>query len=231
MLLTMGTLPTLAAKKAVEGTGIPVVFAPVINPVEEGAVASNEHPGGNVTGVQNGYTTSKALEWLHKIVPQTSKIYVVYHPKDEVARTTINSLPNAASALGIELIRDEVQTSAEALAAIEAMPKDAALFVVPTPSLEPSSALIEAATKRGIPVGSTNNSHLQAGALVTYAANFSAMGAQAARMADQILKGTKPADLPVETAEFYLSVNLKAAHAIGRDIPNEIVANAKTVVR
>jgi putative tryptophan/tyrosine transport system substrate-binding protein len=62
LLLTIGTLPTLTAKKAVEGTAIPVIFAPVINPVEEGAVASINRPGGNVTGIQNGYTIPKALE-------------------------------------------------------------------------------------------------------------------------------------------------------------------------
>jgi putative tryptophan/tyrosine transport system substrate-binding protein len=164
-------------------------------------------------------------------VPQATKIYVPYHPEDEVSLTSIKPLPEVAFQLGIELIRDEVRTPAEALATIQRMPTDAALFFVPAPSLEPISTLIEAATKRGITVGSTNNSHLQAGALVTYGASLSAMGAQAARMADQILKGAKPADLPVETAEFFLNINLKTAKAIGRDIPDAILTQANTVIR
>jgi putative ABC transport system substrate-binding protein len=85
--------------------------------------------------------------------------------------------------------------------------------------------------KRGIAVGSTGGTDLQAGALITYAANFSAMGNQSARLADQILKGTKPADLPVETAEFFLSINLKTAKAIGLNIPDATLAQANTVLR
>jgi putative ABC transport system substrate-binding protein len=231
LFLTMGTLPTLTAKSAVAGTDIPVVFAPVINPVEEGAVASISHPGGNVTGVQNGNTIAKALEWLHKVVPLATKIYVIYNPKDEVALTSIKPLPEAAHTLGLELVLDKVPSREEALAAIKTMPKDAALFLVPTPSLNPMSPVIEAAVKRGIAVGSTGATDLQTGALITYAANFSAMGNQSARLADKIFKGTKPADLPVETAEFLLSINLKAAQAIGLDIPDAILKQAAEVVR
>ena len=74
--------------------------------------------------------------------------------------------------------------------------------------LEPLSALIEVAVKHGVAVGANNHVYLGAGALVTYGADFSAMGKQAARLADQILKGTKPADMPVETAEYFLDINL-----------------------
>lgn len=231
LLLTMGTLPTLTAKRAVEGTDIPVVFAPVINPVEEGAVASISHPGGNVTGVQNGLTIGKALEWLHRVAPRARKMYIVYHPDDEVARTSIGPLPKVAAALGVELVLNEARSPSDALAIIESMPQDAALFFVPTPSLEPLSALIGAAVQRGIVVGSNNHTHLQAGAVVTYAASFTAMGAQAAQMADQILKGAKPADLPVETAEIFLRINLKTAQSIGLEIPDTILRQADTVLR
>jgi putative ABC transport system substrate-binding protein len=231
MFLTMGTLPTLTAKKVVAGTDIPVVFAPVINPVEEGAVESINHPGGNVTGVQNGYTVGKALEWLHKTVPQATKIFVVYNPKDEVARTSVKPLPDVASKLGVELVLNEVGTREEALAAVNSMPKDAALFLVPTPSLNPTTAIVELAVKRGIAVGTTSPADLQAGAVVSYAASFAAMGNQAARMADQILKGTKPGDLPVETAEFLMKINLKTATSIGLEIPDTILQQAAEVVR
>jgi putative ABC transport system substrate-binding protein len=231
MFLTMGTLPTLTAKKVVAGTDIPVVFAPVINPVEEGAVESINHPGGNVTGVQNGYTVGKALEWLHKTVPQATKIFVVYNPKDEVARTSVKPLPDVASKLGVELVLNEVGTREEALAAVNSMPKDAALFLVPTPSLNPTTAIVELAVKRGIAVGTTSPTDLQAGAVVSYAASFPAMGNQAARMADQILKGTKPGDLPVETAEFLMKINLKTATSIGLEIPDTILQQAAEVVR
>jgi putative ABC transport system substrate-binding protein len=231
LFLTMGTLPTLTAKQAVAGTEIPVVFAPVINPVAEGAVESINRPGGNVTGIQNGHTIAKALEWLHRIVPEASQVHVLYHPEDEVARTSIKPLPEVASTIGIELVLDEAHTPEDALAAIKAMPKDAALFFVPSPSLEPLGALIDAAAKRGLPVGSSSHSHLQNGAVVTYAAIFPVMGEQAARMADQLLKGTKPADMPVETAELFLNINLKAAQTLGLDVPDATLRQAHTVIR
>ena len=234
LLLPLGTLPALAAKKTVEGTNIPVVFAPVVNPVGEGIVESLSRPGGNVTGIQIGYAVPKALEWLHKIVPQATKVHVIYHPKDTVALTSIKPLPAIASSLGIELVLDEVRSTEEAIAAIETLPKDAAIFVVPTPSLEPLSALIEVAVQHGIAVGASNHSYLssmQAGAVVTYAGSFPAMGQQAARLADQIVKGTKPADLPVETAERFLHINLQTATAIGLDIPDEFLRQADMVMR
>jgi len=231
LFLTLGTRPALVAKKALAGMAIPVVFAPVINPVGEGIVESLIRPGGNVTGVQNSDAFPKALEWLHKIVPQAMKVYVFYHPKDTVALTAIRPLPEIAPSLGVELVLDEVHSPQEAIAAIETLPKDAVLFLVPTPSLEPLSALIEAAVKHGVAVGANHYSYLKAGALVTYAPNLSAIGKQAAQLADQIFKGTKPADLPVETAEYFLSINLQTATALDLNIPDEFLRQADMVVR
>ena len=97
-----------------------MVFAPVINPVEKGVVESITRPGGNMTGVHNGDTSPKALEWLHKIVPQATKIYTIYHSKDTVAQTAIKSLSAIAASLGVELVLAEVRSPEEAIAAIEA---------------------------------------------------------------------------------------------------------------
>ena len=234
LFLTLGTRPALVAKKALAGTAIPVVFAPVINPVGEGIVENLSRPGGNATGVQDGDTLPKALEWLHKIAPQATKVYVLYHPKDNVAHASIKPLRDIAPSLGVELVLDEVSTPGEAIAAIETLPQGAAIFVVPTPSLEPLSALIEVAVQHGIAVGASNHSYLssmKAGAVVTYAGSFPAIGQQAARLADQIVKGTKPADLPVETAEHFLHINIHTATAIGLDIPDEYLRQADMVVR
>jgi putative ABC transport system substrate-binding protein len=234
LLLTLGTRPALAAKNAIAGTAVPIVFAPAINPVAAGIVDSLSRPGGNATGVQDGDSLPKALEWLHKIVPQATKVHVIYHPRDNVAHASIKPLREVAPSLGVELVLDEAHSPAEAMAAIETLPKNAAIFVVPTPSLEPFSALIEVAVKHGIAVGASNHSYLssmKAGAVVTYAGSFPAMGQQAARLADQIVKGTKPADLPVETAERFLHINLQTATAIGLDIPDDILRQADKVIR
>jgi putative tryptophan/tyrosine transport system substrate-binding protein len=231
MFFTMGTLPTLRAKQAVEGAPIPIIFAPVVKPVEEGIVESIRQPGDNVTGIQNGNTLPKAMEWLLKIRPEARKVYVPYHPEDKVAVTSIALLPQTASVLGVELIVDEVYSPEEAMAAIETLPADTVIFLIPTPSLEPLNALIKPAAKRGLIVGSTDLRHLEAGAVVTYGANFSVIGRQAARLADQTLQGVAPGNLPLETAEYFLNINLYAADAANINIPAEIVQQASIVIR
>jgi putative tryptophan/tyrosine transport system substrate-binding protein len=122
LFLTLGTRPALVAKKALGGTAIPVVFAPVIDPVEEGIVESVTHPGGHMTGVQDGDTLPKALEWLCKVVPQATKVYVIYHPSDTVAQASIKPLREIAPALGVELVLSEVHSPEEARTVIRPCP-------------------------------------------------------------------------------------------------------------
>jgi putative ABC transport system substrate-binding protein len=232
LFFTTGTWPALQAKQAVEGTDIPVIFAPVVNPVEEGVVESIRRPGGNVTGIQLGNEIPKALEWLLTIAPETTKVYVAHNPGEEVSVTTIASLSEAASTLGVELMLDEVSTAEEMIAAIETLPEDVAIFVAPVPFLEPHiSDIYKAITEHGIAAVSTNAPHVEMGALVTYGIDLFFIGEQAARLADQALQGTAPADLPVETTDYFLSINLQVAEAIGLDIPDGILRQADNVIR
>jgi putative ABC transport system substrate-binding protein len=230
LILTIGTETTLQAKQAVEGTDIAVVFAPVINPVEEGIVESARRPGGNVTGVQSGSTLPKALEWLLTLVPEATKVYVPYHPEDKVSVTSIAPLREAASTLGVELMLDEAHTTEEVVAAIETLPGDAVLFMIATPSLIGIN-FAEVATEQGIATGSYLSGITESGGLVSYATNHFFIGKQAARLADQVFQGADPADLPVETAEYFLSINLKTAEAIGLDISEEVLLQADIIMR
>jgi putative ABC transport system substrate-binding protein len=230
LLLTLGTPTTLAAKQGVAGTTIPVVFASVMNPVKQEIIESVTHPGGNVTGVQVINASPKTVEWLLKLVPGTKKVYVPYHPKDRVSVTTIKPLPEAAARLGVELVLDGVHSPEEVVTAIETLPKDAAILFIPMPGLASRmSAIRKLAIERGIPAGGYALSVEDT--LFTFGTNSAGTGKQAARLVDQILKGTKPADLLVETAEFFLRINLKTAAAMGLDIPDEILRQADTVMR
>lgn len=231
MLFTIGNLPSIMAKQAVAGTDIPVVFGSMMNPVEEGIVVSLRQPGGNVTGVTNGQGASKALEWLVMITPDTRKVYVPYNPDDNISVSFLAGLDKVPSQLGIELVLHEVQSVDEAVAAIENLPEDVdAIFRIPSPTLDPkNSELSQAAIKRGLPMGAPIV--LDEAVLLTYAADFFEVGRQAARLAHQIHQGVKPADLPVETAEFFLTINPKTAEAIGLDIPDDILEQADTIVR
>jgi putative tryptophan/tyrosine transport system substrate-binding protein len=231
LLVTVGSPTTLPAEKAVEGTKTPIVFAPVIYPVDVGVVKSISRPGGSATGVQSGNTIAKALEWLIKVAPATKKVYVPYNPKDQVSVLSVKTLQEAAPQLGVELILAEVGTPDELVAAVDTLPKDVqGVFLVTSPSLDPRlSEFSQAAAQRGLAVGAY--SHVEDTALVTYTSDTFLIGKQAARMADQVLRGIAPADLPVETAEYFLTINLKTAKTLNLDIPDDVLRQAKTVIR
>ena len=231
LLVTIGSPTTLPAEKAVEGTKTPIVFAPVIYPVDVGVVKSISRPGGSATGVQSGNTIAKALEWLLKIAPNTKKVYVPYNPKDQVSVLSVKTLQEAAPKLGVELALAEVGTPDELMAAVDTLPKDVqGAFLVTAPSLDPRlGEFAKAAAQQGLAVGAY--SHVEDTALVTYTSDTFLIGKQAARMADQVLRGIAPADLPVETAEYFLTINLKTAKVLNLDVPDDILRQAKTVIR
>lgn len=230
LLLTMGNASTRATKKMIEGSNTPVVFVPFVNPVEAGIVASIAHPGGNLTGIQAIDNGPQVLEWLLKIAPNTKQIYAPYSPKDAVALTTVKSLPDVAKQLGVKLILDPVTSKEQEIAAIKALPKDAAIFFVPSPTLNPSSAeMKKLALELGIPSGMRDPDPTDV--VFTHTTDATALGKQAAILVDKIFKGAKPSDLPVETPDFILIINLKTAKAIGLNIPDEILQQAKQVIR
>lgn len=231
LLFTLGIPATLAAKQAVAGTGVPVVFGAVVNPVGNGIVESIFHPGGNLTGTQVGTEIPKALEWLVTITPEARKVYVPYNPEDKVTVANLTGLDKVPSQLGIELVLGEVYSVEEAVAAIESLPEDInAIFRIPSPTLDPrNNELSQAAIKHGFPMGA--GLPLDEAVLITFATDLFEIGTQTARLAHQILQGAKPADLPVETAEVFLTINLKTAKAIGLDIPGEILLRADTIIR
>jgi putative ABC transport system substrate-binding protein len=230
LLFVLGST-AVQAKQAVEGTDIPVVFGALGEPVERGVVASIHRPGGNVTGVQVGMEIPKALEWLITITPNAKKIYVPYNPDDAVSVQYLADLGEVASQLEVEIVPGETYSVEEAVAGIESLPEDVdAIFRTPSPTLDPrNDELSQAAIKRGLPMGT--GLPLDEAVLLTLASNMFETGKQTARLAHQIRQGGKPADLPVETAEFYLTINLKTAEAIGLDIPDEVLFQADIIIR
>ena len=228
LLFTLGNLP---AKEVVEGTDTPVVFGPIMQPVIEGVVESLRQPGWNVTGVTNGQGTSKALEWLVLVTPEAKRIYLPYNPEDEVSIAVLDGMQDAPSQLGIELVLAEVSSVEETVAAIENLPDDVdAIFRIPSPTLDPRNGEIsQAAIERGIPLGAPLT--LDESVLITYGADFFEVGRQIARLVHQIRRGVEPDSLPVETSEFFLTINLRTAEAIGLDIPDEILEQADVIIR
>lgn len=232
LLLSVGTPATQAAQKATLGTDVPVVFTAVSDPLASGIVTDLIYPGGNTTGVKAGGSSGKVLEWLLKIAPGTKRLYVPHWPADSASVQGMAELTPAAAALGIELVVREVATTEELLTALAEIPSDVdSLFLNSSGSLNAQiDAYAQAALARKIPLV-TMSPLVNRGALLTYGHDYRRDGEQAARLVHLILHGAAPGEIPIETADFFLGINLQIAAAIGLVISDDVLDQADFVVR
>jgi putative tryptophan/tyrosine transport system substrate-binding protein len=231
LILTLGKEVDLRAKELVKGTDMPVLFGSGPWPAEIGLVQSLNHPGGNLTGVQGVDCVPKALELLKVIIPDLKRVYLPYNPDDVVSTDYLPGLNKAASQLGIELVFHKIHSVEEVVTAIKIRADDlAAVFMIPSPTLNNrNSELSRAAIEQGIPMGA--GLLLDKDVLITYTNDFFDDGKKLARLAREIINGKKPVDIPVETAEVKLVINLKTAEKIGVHIPDSVLAQASTIIR
>jgi putative ABC transport system substrate-binding protein len=234
LILALTTPATKAAQKATTGTDIAVVFIPVTDPVGAGIVASLTKPGGNTTGVTYTTQEGKRLEWLLQVVPTIKQVYIVYNSKDQSPVLALKTVSETAAQLGVDLITSEASTTEEVGAAFKNIPKEAdAIFLLPDSVVNARAAdIYKMATELKLPTSGPNVRTVNDGALTAYGVDLAvAARKQAARLASQILQGARPADLPVETAQFFSAINLKIAQAIGLDIPDAILSQANIIIR
>jgi putative ABC transport system substrate-binding protein len=233
LVLAFGTTAALKAKQALEGTDIPVIFGPVTDPIGSGVVTDLQKPGGNLTGIRTGNPAPKRLEWLMAIAPTIQRIYVFNNPKDSSSVQGLAALTEIAPKFNVELVVRDASTPEEIDAGLSAIPEDAdAIFVLASAFLEAQiGKFIDAADKNTLPLSAPATANVTAGALTSFGHDNIPLGEQASRLAIQILRGVKPSDLPVETAELFMSINLKTAETIGLNIPNDTIRQANVVVR
>ncbi|HEX3049788.1 MAG TPA: ABC transporter substrate-binding protein [Aggregatilineaceae bacterium] len=233
LVLAISTTAAVAAKEVTAGTNIPVLFFPSADPVGAGIVSDLQHPGGNITGIMSGQSASKELEWLTKIVPTIKRVYAPYNPDDRGPSNTIKVVTEDAKLLGVELVTVETRTREEVLAAMDTMPDDIDAILIIADSLVGAQItdLVAFAIEKKLPLASSSKTFAEVGALMGYGGDQFEISRQAARQSQQILKGTPPGDLPVETADSYLSLNLVTAEAIGITIPDIPLNAAKDIIR
>jgi putative ABC transport system substrate-binding protein len=234
LILSLTTPATKAAQQATASTDIPVVFVPVTDPVGAGIVDSLTKPGGNTTGITYTSQEGRRLEWLIQIDPTIEQVYIVYNPEDQSPVLALETVSETATQLGIELITRQASTTEEAAVAFENIPEEAdAIFFLPDSVVNARiTEWLEMAAQLKLPTSGSNTALAEDGTLTAYGIDLTVSTRQeAARLADQILRGIKPGDLPVEMAEFYLAINLKTAEAIGLDIPDEILLQADIIIR
>jgi putative ABC transport system substrate-binding protein len=225
--------PLLPALKQATST-IPVVMGGAGDPVREGFVQSLARPGGNFTGLslQLPETIGKRLELLKELVPGVAPVAVL---RERTNRLSWQAAESAARERGWKLLSLEIRDAGEIEGAFRAATgaRAGALLVFPTGLLDPHARRIaELAAKSRLPAMYGLRFYVEAGGLISYSADTIAVWRRAAVFVDKILKGAKPADLPVEQpTKFELVINLKAARSIGLTIPQQVLSRADEVIQ
>jgi putative tryptophan/tyrosine transport system substrate-binding protein len=233
LIVTHGTPAILAAKRAT--TAIPIVMATSGDAETSGLVASISRPGGNVTGLTffNPELVAKRIEFLKEVVPRLTEVGILTNPENPVNNAIAPAIKLAAGALGVELQQFDVQSPNEFESAFSSMAakRVGALVVIDDAMLiSNANRIAEGAANRRLPSGGFTE-FAQAGGLIGYGVNFLDMFRRAATFVDKILRGVKPAELPIErSTKFEVVVNLKTAKALGIEMPIALLLRADQVI-
>jgi putative ABC transport system substrate-binding protein len=238
VIVVTGGQPALPAKKATNT--IPIVMTSVTDPVALGLVASLARPGGNVTGLTNLSTelNSKRLEILKDAIPKLARVGLLLRPPGDsaVRDLQLKELMPAAVALKLKLVEIETQVDARGLENAFQSAKQKKVNAIMTTATRPFFAerkrIVELAVKHRLPAIYFQKEFVDAGGLMSYGADFDDLYRRAAVYVDKILKGAKPADLPVQQAtKFEFVINLKAAKQIGLTLSPEFLSRANQVIK
>jgi putative ABC transport system substrate-binding protein len=232
---TSGTSPALAAKAA--ATTIPIVFIVSNDPVRLGLVASIARPDGNLTGINffTGELAAKRLELLHELVPTATRVAVLIDPANpDYAETTVRDVEAAASAIRMQIQVVKASTIGEINAAFATFVRERpdALFVGHDPYFNNRrTQLVHLATRHAVPASYSARDFVEAGGLMSYGADIADAWRQAGSYVGRILKGAKPADLPVvQSSKFELVINSQTATMLGLTVPPQLLATADEVI-
>jgi putative ABC transport system substrate-binding protein len=229
-----GTLTALALKAAT--TAIPTVFTSVGDPVGAGVIPNIARPGGNITGLtgQSAEVSAKRLELLREVIPDSRLIALLMNPATPFAILALKETRAAAESVYVRLEILELRTRDQLVGKFESAIKVGAsgMIVSSDPlTYELRHQISDLAARFRLPTMYGHRDHPQVGGLMSYGANRRAMYRRAAEYADKILKGAKPADLPVEQpTKFELVINIKTAKALGLTIPPSLLARADQVI-
>jgi putative ABC transport system substrate-binding protein len=236
VIATPGSNPAALAAKAATTT-IPIVFGVGDDPVRLGLVTSLARPGGNATGINffDQEVTTKRLGLLHELVPKAVRIAALVNPANaSTMEATLRNIPEAARALGLQIQVLKASTSPEIEAAFAALMREGAdaLFVAGDAWFVSRRVQFNTlATRHGIPAVYPSRDFVEVGGLMSYATDVVDMHRQVGAMTGQVLKGAKPADLPVlQSTKFELVINMQTARALGLQVPNSLQLLADEVI-
>jgi ABC-type uncharacterized transport system substrate-binding protein len=236
LIITSGGAPSALAAKNATST-IPIVFTDVGGPVEAGLVTSLARPGGNLTGFTDivNELIAKRLDLLSELVPQAAVIALLVNPKNQIGTEyQVRPAQEAARVKGIQLSVLEAGTEGEidaAFATLQQLQAGGLLVAADEFFASRRNQLVALAARQAVPAIYAYRGYAVAGGLISYGVDVAALARQAGIYAGRILRGAKPADLPVQQpAKFELVVNLKTAKALGLTVPPWILAGADEVI-
>jgi putative ABC transport system substrate-binding protein len=235
VIATIGNLPAFAVKEAT--TTIPIVFVVAEDPVRLGLVASLNNPGGNLTGVNvfNAELTAKRLEFLRELVPAATRVAVLVNPVNATTTAaTLRDVETAARSMTLQIQILNASTGREINAAFATFVRERpdALFVDPDPFLASRRVqLVHLATLHKVPAIYPVRDYAEAGGLMSYGSNTAETFRQMGVYTGRILKGAKPADLPVmQASKFELVINADTARMLGLTVPPTMLTRADEVI-
>jgi putative ABC transport system substrate-binding protein len=234
VIVAWGTTPALAVRKATRT--IPIVTTTGSDPVEMGLATSLARPGGNVTGLTNSgrELVGKRIELLKETLPGLSRIAVLWNPESRTQPLSLRDAEAAAKSLGLQVRPAEVRRPEDlekAFASI-AHKRLEALVLAPSNMFRAHRArIVELAARHRLPATFSDRGFVEAGGLMSYGSDEKAIFRRLADYVDRILRGAKPADLPIEQpTKFELVINLKAAKALGLTIPPSLLLRADQII-
>jgi putative ABC transport system substrate-binding protein len=235
LIVASGDAAIRAARQA--SRTLPIVMATSGDAVGAGFVESLARPGGNVTGMTaiTPELSAKRLQIIKELLPRISRVAVLWNPADPVQALDWNETQSAARSLGLSLQSVECRSPSDvdgALAAFARTPPDALVVFNAAEVVERRTALLETVATHRIPAIYDAGEWVAAGGLIAYGVTHASLFRRSAHFVDRILKGAKPADLPVEQpATFLLAINLKTAKALGLTIPQSVLVRADEVIQ
>jgi putative tryptophan/tyrosine transport system substrate-binding protein len=233
VIFTSGTPPTVAAKRAT--SEIPIVFAPSGDPLASGLVASLSRPGGNVTGLSNQTAdiASKRVALLREVASQLRRLAIIVKSNNASAASEMREVEAAAGKLGIEVVPLEIERAEDIGPAFDTLKgrADALYIVIDSLVTTHANRINTLALAARLPTIHGAREVVAAGGLMSYAANYEDLFRRGAGYIDKILRGAKPADIPVEQpTKFDLVINLTTAKALGLTIPQLLIATADELI-
>ena len=234
VIVTVSTPPTLAAERAT--SSIPIVFAASADPIETGVVASLARPGGNATGLSlmSSELSAKRLELIHTLVPRVSRIAVLWDSSNPGMALRVRETKVAAERSKVGFLdagAHDLNELESIFAELSKRPPDAMVVTTEPFTRQHRVRILDFMTRNAIPCMYEDGRFVEEGGLMSYGPNVPDLFRRAAVYVDKIIKGAKPADLPVEQpTKFELVINLKTAKALGLTVPESVIVSADKVI-